>query len=265
MRILLVAILVLSTPLCAFVQNDIKVLMEKAVEEGRSGTAPQDAFLTYHKATVDEIAESLQMSVDEVETFKKERDISGAIVFELSKLPQNTKYTLFQAKLNGLAAAPSEWVVNDDGIAVNAMNPMESLDQFMLFHGKFLPGEPIKVILIKEKEMFLLGFKYIPNPIENSNPSKRTVSAELFTIQPCTYMVNFSGFLPKEKVEITSYSAGEKIVYPLEIPESGELTISYSPAVIGQTGGVSEFTVKSELTGETLSIKLPWGDQAISK
>lgn len=263
MRILLVAILALSTPLCAFVQTDIKVLMEKAVQEGRSGTAPKDAFLTYHKATVDEIAERLHISADEVKAFEKEKDIAGAIVFELSKLPKNAKYTLFQAKLNGLAAAPSEWIVNDDGIAVSAVNPMETLDQFMLFHGKFLPGEPIKVILIKEKEMFLLGFKYIPNPIENSSPSQRVVSAELLTVQPCTYMVNFSGFSSKEKVEVTSYSSGEKIVFPLEIPENGELTISCSPAVIGQTGGLSELTVKSELTSEILSVKLPWGDQKL--
>ena len=122
-----------------------------------------------------------------------------------------------------------------------------------------LPGQRLDMSLQAVDDEERVDYSFVPNPlIAKSKTDFASFSADLIAVGGSLYTLNFKDFNKNEKLMFVSESSGEKIEH--EINSSQYACISYSPEVVGLSGGLSKVSVKRK-NGEILSLNLMWGEE----
>lgn len=122
-----------------------------------------------------------------------------------------------------------------------------------------LPGERIS-FMFETASGFKKAISFIPYPLTcKSRMGNALVKAELLSLDPTFFRLDFPGLKPKEIVKITSESY-DCCQGPFK--HSATEPFIFSPDVKGCTGGLALLTVGRKTT-QKFKLELPWGSQIL--
>lgn len=144
-------------------------------------------------------------------------------------------------------------VLKSSGMIVIDNQPTGHL--FFLSGRGFIPGERLRLRFEEAESHFSCEVSLIPQPLQVRNRAKALImDAELLSVGPTCYAVNFPGFATNEPLTVLA-SSGQEAGAPINQPASNQLLIH--PDVEGKAGGIAELNVSRKR--QKFKMNLPWG------
>lgn len=181
--------------------------------------------------------------------------------FKFSDFPKDEDITV---SIQRIAQKDSEawrpiykFSIRGSGMIVENGNPIG----FMLCFSAqgCLPGERIS-FMFEAESGFKKGVSFIPNPLTlKSRKGNALLKAELLSLDPTFFRIEFPGLKPKENVKIYAESLG---ICQEPIKHNASEALIFSPDIKGQGGGVALLTV-ARRTSQKFKLEIPWGTEIL--
>lgn len=222
-------------------------------------------FYEYCNASIDVLPfkEDLIASDVYIRAFKDIETELPRYLFQFNDFPKDAEITV---SLQRVAQQEREawrqiykFYLKPSGMIIDNGDP---IGYMLCFSAKgCLPGERIS-FMFETASGFKKAISFIPNPLTcKSRMGNALVKAELLSLDPTFFRLDFPGLKPKENVKISSESHGS-CQGPFK--HNALDPFIFSPDVKGYTGGLALITVGRKTT-QKFKLELPWGSQILKE
>lgn len=183
------------------------------------------------------------------------------LVFTLNGYPKNTPIVADIKRLssndpNAFQPLFSFTILDDNSYLINTQPP-QKLNEIVVSSRGFLPGERVTYRFHTTDGSVNKEVSGIPAPLDYKDDSgKVVVRAELLSIDPTAYALDFPQMNEGEEFEIKSSSLGETATATVNYTK--EKPFHYSPSAGKAAGGVAVLEIKVK-SGDVYLMKMPWG------
>lgn len=145
-------------------------------------------------------------------------------------------------------------LLKSSGMILIDNQPMGHL--FFISGRGFIPGERLRLRFEEPESQFSCEVSLIPETLQVRNRAKKLlVDAELLSVGPTCYAINFPGYESNEPLTIL-ISHGKDVDAPIKQPASKQFLVY--PDVKEMIGGIAQMTVARK-RGQKAVMGLPWG------
>lgn len=153
------------------------------------------------------------------------------------------------------------WKITIDKEGILLINGIKTMT-FALHSFGFASGERSKLRCVASDGTLLAETSYIPKPLSTKSKKETfSVSAELLSFAPTSYLIKIEGVAEEEKLSVLTTS-GKEVVEKDFVFSSKDAPVVF-PGVQGKKGGKATIKITRE-SGDSANLALKW-DSAITK